>query len=240
MSADWYYSQNNQRHGPVSLEDLKRLHGGGELRSTDLVWNSSMTDWTAVSKSREFDSPSSAPAAAAGTRGTPAAVPAEAADTSSASASSVSLPAPGVLNYSMRQIETLAFTPRAMDMLRQTKPWVRLIAILMFIGAGFMLIGALVLVFAGAIMSGRGGPPAALALIYVPMALLYIAPAVYLNRYASRINELIQLNRADVLEATLEAQKSFWKFVGIMAAIVISLYLVIFLVGMIGLGFHLL
>ena len=56
-------------------------------------------------------------------------------------------------------------------------------------------------------------------------------PAIYLKRYASRITDLINLNRADMLEAALEAQKSFWKFVGIVAAITIALYIVGILVA---------
>ena len=41
----------------------------------------------------------------------------------------------------------------------------------------------------------------------------------------------LNLNRADMLKAALEAQKSFWKFVGIVAAITIALYIVGILVA---------
>jgi len=138
-----------------------------------------------------------------------------------------------VLPYSTRQIEELIFTSRALEMLRQTRPWARFIAVLIFIGAAFMLIGGIVFTV-GVMTAGpgfRGGPPAFFGVICVVLAGLYIMPAIYLKRYASRITDLINLNRADMLEAALEAQKSFWKFVGIVAAITIALYIVGILVA---------
>jgi len=63
----------------------------------------------------------------------------------------------------------------------------------------------------------------------VAIALFYIVPALYLFRYAANIARLRNSGRADDLENALQAQKSFWKFVGIVAAIVVGIYAAIML-----------
>ena len=44
----------------------------------------------------------------------------------------------------MPQIEPLTFTPRAMEMLEQTRPWARLISVLIWIAAGLMILGGVI------------------------------------------------------------------------------------------------
>jgi len=46
MSQQWYYAQNGQRHGPVSVEQLRELGILGQLSPTDLVWTTGMGQWT--------------------------------------------------------------------------------------------------------------------------------------------------------------------------------------------------
>ena len=41
----WYFSQNNERHGPVPFTQLQEMARSGRLRSTDLVWTDNMADW---------------------------------------------------------------------------------------------------------------------------------------------------------------------------------------------------
>ncbi len=112
---------------------------------------------------------------------------------------------------------------RVADMLRQTKPWVRLISVLMLIGSAFMVFGGVAMMAMGA--AGMPGMPGAiLGLVYIVMAILYVVPAVYLWRYAGRIGSFLQQESIGSLASALEAQKSFWKFVGIVALIVLCIY----------------
>ena len=46
---EWYYVKGGQQSGPVSLEELRTLANNGTLLPGDLVWNSSMQDWTVAS-----------------------------------------------------------------------------------------------------------------------------------------------------------------------------------------------
>lgn len=114
----------------------------------------------------------------------------------------------------------------AVEILRSTKPWVRLLGVLSAIGMGFMVLGSVfVMVAAGS--SRLPGLPAGIGLIYLLVAGFYLPPVIFLNRYASRIGDLLASHSTQDLEAALRAQKSFWKYVGIVAVIFIALYLLV-------------
>ncbi len=114
-------------------------------------------------------------------------------------------------------------------------PWQRLIsvvtalmAVLMCCGAGSMLtLGAATSAAADA---GLGAMSLPLALLYLFMAALYLAPAAFLWRSASAIVLLKETGAAEHATAALVAQRSFWRFVGIAFLVIMGLYALI-LVG---------
>lgn len=50
IDATWYFSVEESRKGPVSLEKLKRLCAEGKFQRNDLVWHSSFVDWVTAEK----------------------------------------------------------------------------------------------------------------------------------------------------------------------------------------------
>lgn len=117
-----------------------------------------------------------------------------------------------------------------------TKPWVRFMSVLMFLGAGFMLLMALVMVVMGSSIAalsktGTGALPAGMmtgiAILYALLAGIYIYPALKLWKYASNIGALLLSSSMLDLEAALSQQRSFWKFLGIMIIAIFVLYFVI-------------
>ena len=50
MANQWYYSQQKQRLGPVTDQQLKQLATSGQLRPTDLVWKKGLENWVAAQK----------------------------------------------------------------------------------------------------------------------------------------------------------------------------------------------
>lgn len=50
MADQWYYSENGQRKGPVSEEELKQLAASGQLKQTDKVWKQGMAAWMQASQ----------------------------------------------------------------------------------------------------------------------------------------------------------------------------------------------
>lgn len=132
-------------------------------------------------------------------------------------------------------------TPIAQQYLDQTRPWVRFMSIMHFVGAGFMLlVGIAMLGFSviggvaarnngevGALRSAIGA--AVVAVVYVFVAFLYVAPGVYLSRYASAITYLKTSGNAAALEDALKHQKSFWRYIGILTVVA----LIVAVVGMV-------
>ena len=91
-------------------------------------------------------------------------------------------------------------------MLRETRPWVRVVAVLLFIGAGLsVLVGC----FGGlALLVAPHGDRWVgwLMALYLPLALLYVVPAVLLHRYASHISATLLGRRELDLEQALAAK----------------------------------
>lgn len=140
------------------------------------------------------------------------------------SASAVPPPSTGFLPY---QGQGVMVTTQAIDILKHTWVWVRFMSVMCFIGTGLMMVAGLFLVLGAAINSRRVDPGMiAVGIIYIPFGLLYIIPGVYLHRYASGITRLTQTSEPVALEGALDAQRSFWKFVGIMTITVMVLYAV--------------
>jgi hypothetical protein len=132
------------------------------------------------------------------------------------------------LNYVAPATGDPMVTPRAVEMVRQTTLWVRIMGVLMFVGCGFMVLAGVAMMVIGlAANGGRGDPPAFLGCIYIPLAALYIMPAVFLWRYANHCKSFAAYRHEQELEEALQAQKSFWKFVAITALVVIGLYILI-------------
>jgi hypothetical protein len=101
--------------------------------------------------------------------------------------------------------------------LRGTQPWVRFLAIMGFIGAGFMVLAGLTAGIAGA-ATGRI-ETIGLMVIYPIMAVVYVFPSLFLLRYADRIRSFVASGQEQDLVGALDAQRSFWKFAGILTIV---------------------
>lgn len=215
MASQWFYVQGGERRGPVTAEQLKGLAAAGSLTPDDLVWTDYMSEWLPARRVPALVFPAAAPA--------PASEPAYAETFAPAAPAQVQS-----LAYQTPGGDATPVTRRTIDMLRQTRPWVILFAVLMFLGAGLLLIGSVIGMLAA--MQVRSGLVMIGPALNIAMSLLYIFPAVFLWRYASRIADLSYRKRAGDLEAALEAQKSYWKFLGIVTLVVICLGIVLVVV----------
>ena len=131
---------------------------------------------------------------------------------------------------------TGAITPEVMNSLRGTRPWVIFLAILGFLFAALMGFAGLAMMAS----DGFGGSlPATFGLIYILLAVFYLFPSIYLIRYGGAIGTLLGGGGVPALERALGQQRSFWRLVGIMAVLVIGLYvlgiLLVVVVGVSGL-----
>jgi len=110
--------------------------------------------------------------------------------------------------------------------LRGTKPWVRFLSVLGFIGLVLLVLGCLAMMAlpVGPMGSMPIGPRLAASSAYLLMGLVQFPAVLFLHRYASRIARLATSGDPVALEDALRAQKSFWKYVGILTLVMMILY----------------
>ncbi len=239
MGRLWHYVQNGKAQGPAPEEQIRGMLSTGALRASDLVWCEGMADWAAIQSIPEL-APAPAPAPIPVSAPIPVAAPMPA---------PVPMPAPIPVNpYVAPQAAIEPFAQRgaattgqvsdeAIEYLRKTKPWVRFMAVLGMIAMALMVLGGLGMAILGGGFFRYMGMMAriGMAALYLVLALLYLPPVLFLNRYASRIADLVEDRSAASLEEALRAQKSFWKYIGMFTLITMCIY-ALALVGILGTG----
>jgi hypothetical protein len=119
--------------------------------------------------------------------------------------------------------------------LSESARWAKFIAIVGFIFCVFMVMGA---IFMGAMLSTMGsgipGFPAAasgglISTLYLIFALLFFFPNLFLFRFGSQIQQSIRLNEQARLQTSLKNLKAYFRFVGILYIVIISLYVLAFI-----------
>jgi hypothetical protein len=128
----------------------------------------------------------------------------------------------------------------AVEFLREAAKWTGFLAIIGFIGIGLMVIGAL---FFGTILASLGGAGAGLGgavgggfitVIYLLVAALYFFPVYYMYKFSVNMKRALQMNDEDTLTKAFEYLKSHYKFIGILTIVLLSFYLLLFLIGLLG------
>ena len=111
---------------------------------------------------------------------------------------------------------------RTAEIMARTKGWVRFIAVVLFVNFGISIISTLVsLGSENRLASGPSGLGRFFGMGV--MLLLYLYPAVKLNSYASRIGVLLQSGLPRDLEAALNEHRAFWRYLGIVAIVLLSI-----------------
>lgn len=121
-------------------------------------------------------------------------------------------------------------TPAMIESFRKTRPWVLFLGILGFIFTGIMILALLSVPLTGKWGSQSGGVAVGLlALLFqiVAAVFVYLMPAVLLCRYAGRIRDLLAApNETAALESAIGAQRSFWRYTGILALVAVCIAVV--------------
>jgi len=136
------------------------------------------------------------------------------------------------------QLAELKLTSEAKSYLRETAKWAFFLSIIGFIGIALMIIFAL---FASSIF---GSLPQyqnlpfnmgkIIAIIYLVIAAIYLFPVYYLMQFANKMKAALSLKEDAILTESFEMLKSHYKFIGVFTIIILSLYALLFVVGMLG------
>ena len=233
MADTWYAQRGDKQIGPMPQAKLRDALSSGKLRREDLVWCEGWPEWRPAGDVAELSG-------ATGDDGDLDLAPA----TPTASTGNMGRGVNAALDYrgAGDGRGEVAATGRALDALSATRPWVMLVSILLFIALAFAALFLLLALLAGvgAAFSDGGGAAGAVMLVFAVIGglalLLYFFPALFLMRYASAIGRLRNSRSSEDLESALVNQKSFWKFVGILTIVVISFYVLMFVLSLILVG----
>lgn len=128
--------------------------------------------------------------------------------------------------------EELKITESSKSFLLETTKWAKFLAILGFVGIGLMVIGALFIIAVGSSMRGAGGAPVLMGVVYLLMAVLYFFPTYYLYNFSVKMKKaILNLDQSNA-DSGFENLKSLYKFMGILAIVMISFYVLFFLVAL--------
>lgn len=122
--------------------------------------------------------------------------------------------------------------------LAESARWGKFLAIVGFVVCALVVIVGIYLATAGSEMAyqygGRSsfrGIGGAMAIGYIIVALIYFFPCLYLLRFSNHMKAALAANDQANLTASFQNLKSMFKFVGIFTIIIISIYVLAFLVG---------
>jgi hypothetical protein len=117
-----------------------------------------------------------------------------------------------------------------MSMLNEIRKWGMFLSILGFIGVGIILLVGLAF---STIMSSFTNqmqmplPAGLFSGIYFVIAIIYFFPVLYLYRFSLNMKRALLMRSEENLTLSVQNLRSLFRFCGICAAIVISLYLII-------------
>jgi hypothetical protein len=140
---------------------------------------------------------------------------------------------------------TTGFTEKIKEYLAIIGKWAKFFSILGFIGMGFMLLAGLAFLlfgslpmvdsFGGSSVSGYGNMtfmPKLMGFIYIIMAVLYYFPVLYMYNFAIKIKVALASNSQHEYEIAFENLKKHFKFVGLVTVVILSIYALIFVLGL--------
>ncbi len=218
--SQWYYLVNGEQMGPISSEQLKQLATDGKVTQDTHVWREGLDDWKPARLVQGLFDGGAAAGAMGG--GQTASSPSEGTVYTGALGGTGA----GGMNQASGDLNL------AVEPLVQTRPWVKLFAVLIFLGCAFMALAGCIAPIGGL----AGGQPVMIfvGVLYLAFAVLYFFIGKMLWSYGSAITMFEQRPVIENLVQALAHQKTFWKTVGIIALIMIALQIVVLFFVIIG------
>ena len=135
----------------------------------------------------------------------------------------------------------VGLSDQAKGFLSETAKWAKFIAIVNFVFIGFMVIGSFSIASIFSSVPEMAENPAFAMLgggfiagMYIFFAAVWFVPTLYLYQFATKTQRAIKVNDEPMMTAALGKLKSHYKFWGILMAIIVGFYALLFLIGIFG------
>lgn len=129
------------------------------------------------------------------------------------------------------ELEQLVLNAKSKSFLREIARWCFFFAILGFVSIAFLVVAAIFIGILGTPildqLTGQQGIPSLaipLAITYFVSAILYFFPVLYLFKFSRKMKSALETKNDEMLADAFEMLKSHFKFIGVLAIIMISLY----------------
>lgn len=138
----------------------------------------------------------------------------------------------------------LQITPVSQNFLSEAARWGKFLSIIGFISCGFLVILAFIAptlysrlgTFNDVYSSLGSAFSVIITVIYLGLAVLLFFPCYYLNKFSVKMRLALSSVNQENFEESLKNLKSLLKFYGIFTIIVLSFYVLVFILGMLGLA----
>jgi hypothetical protein len=138
----------------------------------------------------------------------------------------------------------LQVSPASQSFLSEAAKWGKFLSIVGFIACGLLAIASF---FAPRLYSSMAvfqtmpsgiarGVSAVITALYLCMAVVLFFPSLYLNRFSSRMKIALGAMNQENFDESLRNLKSLLKFYGIFTIIMLSFYVLVFIISMLGLA----
>jgi len=131
-----------------------------------------------------------------------------------------------------QEVSQLSLSENSKVYLKTTAFWSKLLAIINFIGIGFMVLAGIFMAALSGTLANSGNIPfpafySGIGLFYIALAVVLLFPTIYLFRFGKKAPLAVESNDSEILDESLKNMKSYWKFTGIMTITIIALCIVI-------------
>lgn len=123
--------------------------------------------------------------------------------------------------------QELAFNESNKMYLKVAAKWAVFLAILAFVGIGFMFLAGMAFLTLGSVLSDfadfENMNLSILGVFYLLITVLYFFPAFYLFQFGNKIKDAVVSNNQLFLDEGLKNLKRLFKFIGILSVIALSM-----------------
>lgn len=141
--------------------------------------------------------------------------------------------------HNLNVFESNGLDERSRAYLLETTRWTKFLSILGFIGVGLMILGLFAMMLMGSALTAFGGGMAAFGMIgftifFVLVIALYVYPIYALWKFTTNMKSGLNSNNQELITEGFRYQKNMYRYMGILAIIFMSFYLLGIIFG--GLG----